>query len=275
MGNVLSGFDAIWNFCFGNVLLGLCQDDWTPAFSPFSARRAPAPPVVELSTDDLPWISNLQCSDCSRQQCFSLAVKAELPSLLSASVTPPSQALVSLQEKKWINVSFREPHKAKCSFKHESDSCRDGHLQRLAKRTRGWESGTHQQGHQIWPVEKHRLNHMQAASDSPHVDVFWKSDACMWTCLLPDQPPPHPPWPYPPLDFPRRHPAEKTTGQQKCTKPALCWRTPPRVCRLFSQRKCRDPAKGRQKKIDFSLQNIHKHIYKIVFCFETENAIMQ
>lgn len=57
-------------------------------------------------TDDLLWISSLQCSDCYRQQCFSQAVKAELPSPLSTSVTPPCHALVSLQKKKWINVSF-------------------------------------------------------------------------------------------------------------------------------------------------------------------------
>lgn len=40
----------------------------------------PTPPVDVFFTDDLLWISNLQCSDCYRQQqCFSRAVKAELP----------------------------------------------------------------------------------------------------------------------------------------------------------------------------------------------------
>lgn len=57
----------------------------------------PTPLVDVFFTDDLLWISNLQRSDCYRQlQCFSRAVKAELPPPLSASVTPPFHALVSL-----------------------------------------------------------------------------------------------------------------------------------------------------------------------------------
>lgn len=69
------------------------------AFShlPSLTRLHPTPPVDVFFTDDLLWISNLQCSDCYRQQrCFSRAVKAELPPALSESVTPPFHALVSL-----------------------------------------------------------------------------------------------------------------------------------------------------------------------------------
>lgn len=83
----------------GMLLYVLCR---VVCFLPFShlpslAQLYPTPPVDVFFTDDLLWISNLQCSDCYRQQqCFSRAVKAKLPPPLSASVTPPYHALVSL-----------------------------------------------------------------------------------------------------------------------------------------------------------------------------------
>lgn len=74
-------------------------------------------------------------------------------------------------------------------------------------------------------------NHMRAALDSLRLSVC-RFDGCVF---LPS-PPPSPQPLLNPLDFPKRHPAEKTTGQQKCTKPALCCcfsfplSLPPSVC---------------------------------------------
>lgn len=86
------------NFCSGNILVIFFQNDSNAfilffffflyqlvcflAFSHLSSltRLYPTPLVDVFFTDDLLWISNLQCSDCYRQQqCFSGAVKAVLP----------------------------------------------------------------------------------------------------------------------------------------------------------------------------------------------------
>lgn len=68
----------------GMLLFVLYQSVCFLAFShlPSLTRLYPAPPADVFFTDDLLWISNLQCSDCYRQQqqqWFSGAVKAGLP----------------------------------------------------------------------------------------------------------------------------------------------------------------------------------------------------
>lgn len=71
-----------WLECFYSFFLFLYQLVCFLAFSHLSSltRLYPTPLVDVFFTDDLLWISNLQCSDCYRQQqCFSGAVKAVLP----------------------------------------------------------------------------------------------------------------------------------------------------------------------------------------------------
>lgn len=100
--NIVNRIHSCLELCFartGISVFVLYRGVCFPTFSHLSTltRPYPAPPADVFFTDDLLWISNLQCSDCYRQQqCFSRAVKAELPSPLSASVTPPCHALVSL-----------------------------------------------------------------------------------------------------------------------------------------------------------------------------------
>ena len=69
--------------------------------SPYLTRLYPTPPVDVFFTDDLLWISNLQCSDCYRQQqCFSRAVKAELPPLRCLKVWHLHSMLLSVYRRK-------------------------------------------------------------------------------------------------------------------------------------------------------------------------------
>lgn len=106
-GNCKQSVRAFCNFLLwkfpGYILLEWLESLYSsvcfPAFShlPSLTRLYPTPPVDVFFTDDLLWINNLQCSDCYRQQqCFSRAVRAQLPPALPESVTPPFHALVSL-----------------------------------------------------------------------------------------------------------------------------------------------------------------------------------